>query len=454
MKSKTKALTPEEKLTQALLPREEWPYELPEGWVWTRLGNLTRIIGGGTPKTSVKEYYEEGNIPWISPADLSGYSDKYIQSGAKSITKLGLEKSSAVLMPANTVLLSSRAPIGYVAIASKPISTNQGFKNFLPSSAFLPEYLYWYLKGNIGLLEDYASGTTFLELSKSRAEQIPFPLVSLPEQQRIVDKIESLFSKLDEAKDHLQKVLDGYEARRAAILHEAFSGKWTGDHGAGDMSVPKGWRKVKFTDVAEVKSNLVSPEDYPDFPHIAPDNIEKMTGRLLSYNTVQEDGVKSPKHHFFPGQILYSKIRPYLSKVVTVNFEGLCSADMYPIEAKENARYLWYYMLSNEFLNQAVSGKSRTVLPKINRKELANIQVLIPGLSLQQFIVDKLDAQFKNERMAKEVIQKTLIQIDLMKKSILARAFRGELGTQDPSDPSALALLKECVMEGKEGSKS
>ena len=129
-------------------------------------------------------------------------------------------------MPAKTVLLSSRAPIGYVAIAANKIATNQGFKSFLPTLFFLPDYLYWYLKGSTELLKEYASGTTFLELSKSKAEKILFPLPPLLEQQRIVDKIQSLFAWLDEARDKLQQVLEGTEARRAAILHEAFSGGW------------------------------------------------------------------------------------------------------------------------------------------------------------------------------------------------------------------------------------
>ncbi|WP_337384483.1 restriction endonuclease subunit S [Acidaminococcus timonensis] len=205
--------------------------------------------------------------------------------------------------------------------------------------------------------------------------------------------------------------------------------------------MPEGWKRVKFSDIAEVKSNLVSPQDYQDFPHIAPDNIEKATGRLLSYHTIKEDKVTSPKHRFYPGQILYSKIRPYLSKVVIVDFDGLCSADMYPIETTENTRYLWYYMLSNEFLLQALSGKSRTVLPKINQKELAQIKVLVPPPDEQIVIVEKLDRIFMNEQKNYKIVRYSLSQIDLLKKSILARAFRGQLGTQDPSDPDARDLL-------------
>ncbi len=202
---------------------------------------------------------------------------------------------------------------------------------------------------------------------------------------------------------------------------------------------------MQFSEVAEVKSNLVDPADYQDFPHIAPDNIEKKTGALLEYHTIAEDGVKSRKHLFCAGQILYSKIRPNLSKVVIVDFDGLCSADMYPINAKENTRYLWYYMLSDEFLGQASNAGSRSVLPKINQKELSKIIVQMTSLKEQQAIVKILDELFVKEQQAKEAAEAVLDQIDTMKKAILARAFRGELGTNDPAEESSITLLQSVI---------
>lgn len=207
------------------------------------------------------------------------------------------------------------------------------------------------------------------------------------------------------------------------------------------------WKECRFSDVAEIKSNLVEPSKYLDYPHIAPDNIEKKTGVLLSYNTIAEDNVTSGKHKFYSGQILYSKIRPYLSKVVTVDFDGLCSADMYPIEAKENTRYLWYYMLSDEFLEQASSAGSRSVLPKINQKELSKLVVKIPEIAEQEEIVKILDNLLPLEQRIMEQTEVVLDQISLMKKSILAKAFRGELGTNNPDEESAVELLKKIITE-------
>ncbi|WP_158221365.1 restriction endonuclease subunit S [Megasphaera sp. ASD88] len=425
--AKKKELTPEEKLQQALVPKEEQPYPLPEGWKWVRLGDITKIVGGGTPSSSVKEYYEDGNIAWISPSDLSNYSEKYISYGAKNITKLGLEKSSAQLMPKGTVLLSSRAPIGYVAIAKIALSTNQGFKNFLPSPSYLPDYLYWYLKGNTEILKRYASGTTFLELSAKKAALIKFPLAPIEEQKRIVQTIEKYFCRLDKIQEILKSILCDSGKRKSAILHKAFTGELTVKWREENKISFETWRVVSFNEVAAIKSNLVDPKEYQDYPHIAPDNIEKRTGKLLEYHSVREDKVKSNKHRFYSGQILYSKIRPYLSKVIMVDFDGLCSADMYPIEAAECVKYLWYYMLSDIFLQQASTAGSRSVLPKINQKELSKIKTPMPSRQEQERIVYILDHLFAKEEIIAQQIQKISNIIQILKKSILGKAFRGNI---------------------------
>lgn len=230
-------------------------------------------------------------------------------------------------------------------------------------------------------------------------------------------------------------------------LYKAFTGeltaKWREEHG---VSIDN-WKTTRFDSVAAIRSNLVDPAEYQSFPHIAPDNIEKKTGVLLEYHTIAEDGVTSGKHRFYSGQILYSKIRPYLSKAVVVDFDGLCSADMYPIEAYQNARCLWYYMLSDEFLLQASTAGSRSVLPKINQKELSALTVHLPTNDREQEEIARiLDELFDKEQQTKEAAEVVLDQIDLMKKSILARAFRGELGTNDPSEESAVELLKRTIL--------
>lgn len=199
--------------------------ELPDGWQWKTMGEIAEVVSGGTPRTSDSSNFDGGDIPWITPADLSGYTAKHVSRGVRLLTQKGLQSCSARVLPEGTVLFTSRAPVGYVAIASNPIATNQGFKSFVLREGVLPDYAYWWLKGAKQLAESLASGTTFLELSGANAKKLPIPVAPLEEQRRIVAEIEKQFSRLDEAVANLQRVKANLKRYKAAVLKAAVEGR-------------------------------------------------------------------------------------------------------------------------------------------------------------------------------------------------------------------------------------
>ncbi|MGO1056955.1 restriction endonuclease subunit S [Crossiella sp. CA198] len=156
------------------------------------------------------------------------------------------------------------------------------------------------------------------------------------------------------------------------------------------FNIPAHWKWVRFGEIARVASNLVDPKGFPDSPHIAPNHIESKSGRLLPYSTIRIDGVSSTKNKFRSGQILYSKIRPNLAKVTLVDFDGLCSADMYPIDTSLHSGYLHHWMLTPEFTSLASKQQGRILLPKINAKELSALPVPVPDNGEQQRIARAL----------------------------------------------------------------
>ena len=186
-------------------------------WKLVKLSDIGEIVGGATPPTSHDEYYN-GDIPWLTPKDLAGYKERYISQGERNITKLGLEKCSAKMMPKHTILFTSRAPIGYIAIAQNPICTNQGFKSIIPNDKIDYLFLYYLMKYNKIHIESMASGTTFKEVSGATMKNIEVRIPDKVSQQ----KIASILSSLDSKIELNNKINENLEQQVTALFHQIF----------------------------------------------------------------------------------------------------------------------------------------------------------------------------------------------------------------------------------------
>lgn len=172
-------------------------------WIECKISDIGTVVGGATPSTKKVENYESGNIAWITPKDLSAISGRYIQHGERNITEIGLKSCSTQLLPQNTVLFSSRAPIGYVAIAANEVCTNQGFKSVIPNEAIDPLFLFYLLKYNKDKIEGMGSGTTFKEVSGNTMKNI---VIKIPLDKKIQNKIALILGILDDKIEENERI--------------------------------------------------------------------------------------------------------------------------------------------------------------------------------------------------------------------------------------------------------
>lgn len=187
-----------------------------------RIDTVTKVVSGGTPSTQNSEYWD-GDIIWLTPKDLSGYNSMYISKGERNITDLGYKKSSAQMMPKGSVLFTSRAPIGYVAIADTDLCTNQGFKSFIPTEAIKSEYLYQLLKMSKEKIINMSSGATFKEISGGRIKELKIPLPPIELQEQFAQKVIKIEAYIKEQQEELKKAKQMFQS----LLHHAFTGELT-----------------------------------------------------------------------------------------------------------------------------------------------------------------------------------------------------------------------------------
>ena len=426
---------------------DEVPFDIPESWEWVTLKQIAVTALGKTLDKSknigeYRPYLCSINVYWTG-IDLSTVKQARFEDS--ELSKYQLNKGD--------LLICEGGDVGRSAVWDR--DEEMYYQNALHRVRFYgniePRFFQLLMESYKGakILDNYSKGMTIKHLVQNSLNSIYFPLPPLAEQRRIVEKIKQLTPYLkkygsvettlsnlnlafpddlkksilqyavqgklvpqDPADEPASVLLEHIRAEKEQLIkagkikrdkHESvifrrdnsYYEKVDGIERCIDdelpFEIPENWEWVRFFSIVEIATNLVSPERYFDYMHIAPDNIEKSTGTLLECRTVAQDKVSSPNHLFFMGQILYSKIRPLLRKAVIAPFDGLCSADMYPLKTPLNKEYLLRYILSDSFNAQvATAMSSRVKMPKINQAELSKVLIPVPPIQEQERIVNKI----------------------------------------------------------------
>ena len=411
----------------------EWIGEIPEGWEIHRIKTHFSIISGSGFKPELQGQ-STGDFPVCKASDISS-SGHYLHTSANYISSDIVKSQHFSIIPKGSILF---AKIGEAmrknnrSLCSLDCCVDNNCQGLVPKN-ISSEFSYYLFTCIDMTWFDNAGTIPCINNQKLYDCRIPFP--SYDEQLLIANHLNIQCDKINEMLFHIRASIEEYKKLKQAVITQAVTKGVRGEREMKDSGVewireiPVNWTIQRFARVAEVKSNLVSPDNYLEYPQISPENIEKDSGKLLlPCRTVAEVGVISGNHLFYKGQILYSKIRPKLNKVCIAPFDGLCSADMYPIEANNDTRYIMYCILSNGFLQQvSMITENRVKMPKINQVELSKILVAIPEtIAEQKEIADYLDVKCaeidgliaKKEQLVKE--------LESYKKSLIYEVVTGK----------------------------
>ncbi|WP_096026743.1 restriction endonuclease subunit S [Campylobacter lanienae] len=396
--------------------------KIPKGWEVKKLKDIGKISSGGTPSTSNDNNFG-GNIAWITPADLTGYKDKFISKGKRNLSEAGLKNSSAKILPKGTILFSSRAPIGYVAIAQNEISTNQGFKNLTPNESVISEYVYYYLLGSKNLAEQSASGTTFKEISATAFSNLPIPLPPLSEQKAIADKLDDSFAKIENAITNLINAKENLKLYKQSVLKSAFNGDLLPN------TSPTHWEVKKLGEICEIMDNQRKPI-----------NSSEREKRLISakqkfpyYGATGQVGFIDDYIFDCEAILLGEDGAPFLDffkdKAYMVSGKFWVNNHAHILKAKNKISlnaFICYFLNTLDY-SPYVSGTTRL---KLNQSSMKNIEIPLPPLSEQNLIVAEIDRRFAIVDKTLNLIDKSIQNAKNLKQSILKKAFSGELRSE------------------------
>lgn len=450
-KSKRTALSMEERLDAALVPDVEQPYWIPKNWCWVSLSSLVSLYNGdrGVNYPSKKDYVETG-IPFINAGAIQ--DGRLDPAEYNYITQEKYDALRAGKIQINDILYCLRGSLGKTAIvdfeSQGAISSSLCILRASPGISV--KYLYYLLSSDtiVNQQEFAENGSAQPNLSAASVLRYMVPLPPLAEQQRIVDRIERLFAKLDEAKEKAQAVVDGFEDRKAAILHKAFTGELIGLSDCNTVALESIVETIRIGPFG----SALHKEDYVvgGIPVINPKHI--VNQRIVPDEKTTLSNEKAEElcaYRLKSGDIVLGRRGEMgRSAPVAEHQNGwLCGTGSLIIRLQDGYDAAFYSQIiaSHSSVQYLEKNSVGSTMSNLNEKIVKGLPVPNYSKEDQQRIVAILAALFEKEQRAKEAAEQVIDQIDTMKKSILARAFRGELGTNDPNDESAVELLKRVL---------
>nr|WP_241254403.1 restriction endonuclease subunit S [Brevibacillus sp. SYP-B805] len=488
-------------MEEALVPEEEQPYEVPENWTWVRIGSIYHFIGGGTPSKSNSSYWN-GEIPWASVKDVK---NKYLYSTQDSISTEGLENSSSSLAIPGDVLLVTRISPGKSTITKIKTAINQDLK-IVRSILGIPSFFTWaYFTNNINVIENMSSGTTVKGVKLEELSRLPFPVPPMPEQKRIVDRVESLLEKINEAKRLIEAVTNLIQDFRQSVITRGCFGQLTAewrnqnsvktsanelllqiieekkniyslqclieegkkkkpriskninsiDFSTIKWSIPKEWVLTNLGTVIydfQYGTSEKSEYNYNGVPVLRIPNISDMS---LDFTDLKylNSGVIEENNTVKNGDLLIIRSngsRDLVGKTAIVeNVNQVVAFASYLIRMRPvivEPKYILYLLQTSRVKEQFFSkAKSSAGINNINTEELSSTVIPLPPLEEQKEIVRLIERQLKCIEELENQCKLGGQIIEQLPKTILNRAFRGELGINNPDEESAIEIIKETL---------
>lgn len=405
-------------------------------WPVAKITDVASVVSGGTPKSGIEEYWD-GEVAWITPKDMGGKQGEiFVSNTDRTISQAGLDKSSAKLVPENSVILSTRAPIGHLVINTVPMAFNQGCRGLVPTKYVDVKYLYYFLHANVELLNNLGTGATFKELSKKALEDVEFPLPSVPEQKRIVSILDQAFADIDKARALTEQNLKNVRELFESYLQQVFS-----QRGEGWAVEPL---ENLVTNDCTLSYGIVQPgNDFENgLPVVRPTDLTREVIDLDGLKLIDPSKAEGYMRTVLQGGELLVCVRGSTG-TTTIASEQLSGANVtrgiVPIRfnpERVSQRFGYYQFLSPLIQVQIQAGTYGAALTQINIRDLRKIEVTVPPLSVQNEIVNKLDRVKPDLLKVEKLYVSKLDAFDKLKKAFLQKAFSGEL-TKDSEEAAA-----------------